>query len=1015
MKKIQILISWIMALAATAVCAADRTWDGGGSDANWNTASNWGGTAPVADDTLFWGGTAKLSNTNDLAADTSFAGITFNNDAGAFTLTGNRLSLGGDLVNLDLDTQTINLDMILSATRTLNASNGIITINGILSGSGGLTKTGSKPLILTGDNSYTGVTTVKANSSLRIQSDKALGSTNGATVVENGGWVEVSGDITVDEAITISGDSSTSYGGVLRNTGGINTWNGHITCSGSRIKAPGGTLIITGGITGPGLVLASDGSGTVIITNKPVDIGSGTVHAHSSGKKIFAVANNVWGHMDASGSILQTDVPDAFPPTATLQMGVSYAPNSFVDLNGNNQSVGRIYNGTSITGNRELTSTLPASLTINQSADTSLDARFTGAVTVIKTGTGTLTLTNAAWTTTGDIIVSNGTLSVLADTTFSEISNVKAAGGILDLQADAVINDEGALAIENSGVVKIGSGLAETVASLSLEGVAQLRGTYGATGSGADTIDDVHFEGSGIIYVARNPPVTPVAAIWDAGGSDTMLSTTNNWVGDSLPAFDGTTDATFATAGTTATIDIEAGLYGITFNRDSDFLLEAGDGSVVLGSGGIHAAVPTGASRTYTLAEDIELLETQEWTLDNSAGATVVTVSGVISDGDYASDLTVKGGGWLNISASNTFNGAMLIETGVVRITHNQALGSTVGGTTIDTAGRARLELNGGLIVDEPLTVIGNNNSKYCLQNVSGTNTLTSMVTMGNGRFYIGGSTAKLIMTGGMTGNTFFVINGSGTLLIETTPLTLGTGTLYADDRGLTILNVASNQFGSMLAAKGTVQMNVAHAMPTNANVRIGVGYGPSGTFDLNGYDQEIGYLYTGSSLEGVRQITSAAPAMLTVNQSSNQTFDGDLNGDLGLIKAGTAQLVLAGTNSTAAGSMIVSNGTLLVAANATLGTSTNIVVASGTLSLQTQTAIADNAMLSIVTGAHITLATGVNETVGYLVIDDVYMPVGTYGATGSGAQFIDDTHFAGDGILTVLKSTNPGTIVIVR
>jgi autotransporter-associated beta strand protein len=1015
MKKKQILMSWIMALATTTVCAADRTWTGGGSDANWNTSGNWGGTAPVAGDALFFGGTSGVVNTNDLTADTSFIGITFNNDAGAFSLSGNRLSLGGDLVNLDVDTQTINLALLLSATRTLNASNGFITINGILSGSGGVTKTGSKPLTLTGDNSYTGVTTVKPNSSLRIQSDYALGSTNGATVVENGGWLEISGDITVDETITISGDNSTSYGGVLRNTGGINTWNGPITCASSRIKATSGTLIITGGITGPGLILASDGTGTVIITNKPVDIGSGTIHAHSSGKKIFQVANNVWGHMDASGSILRTDVPNAFPPTATLQMGVSYSPNSYVDLNGNDQSVGRIYRGTSITGNRELTSTLPATLTINQSANTTLDAKFTGAVKVTKTGTGILTLTNAVWTTTGDITVSNGTLTVLAGTTFSESSTLRAAGGILKLQTETAINNEGAVAIENGGVVEIDSDLTETIASLSLDGVAQFRGTYGATGSGADTIDDVHFDGSGILYVSRNPPVTPVSATWDDGGSDTLLSTTNNWDGDVLPAFDGTTDATFAFAGTTATVDIDAGFYGITLNHDSNFLLEAGDGSVVLGSNGINAAVPTGTTRTYTLAEDIELLETQEWTLDNSAGATIVTVSGVISDGDYTSDLTVNGGGWLNLSASNTFGGAMLIETGVVRITHSQALGSTVGGTTVNTLGRARLELSGELTIDEPLTFIGNSNSKYCLQNVSGTNTLTSMINMGNGRFYVGSTGKKLIISGGMTGNTFFVINGIGTLLIETTPLTMGTGTLYADDRGLTILNVASNQFGSATMAKGTVQMNVAHAMPPNANVRIGVGYGPWGTFDLNGYDQEIGYLHVGSTAEGVRQVTSATPAMLTVNQTTDKTFDGDLNGELGLIKAGSSQLVLAGTNSTAAGSMIVSNGTLVVAANATLGTSTNVVVASGTLSLQTQTAIADNAMLSIDNGAHLTLATGVNEEVRYLVINDIYMPVGTYGATGSGAQFINDTHFASTGMLTVMRSQHPGSIIIVR
>ncbi len=61
--------------------AASRIWSGGGTDNNWSTAGNWGGTAPKAGDTLTFGGTIGLNNTNDLTAYSNLNGITFSSGA----------------------------------------------------------------------------------------------------------------------------------------------------------------------------------------------------------------------------------------------------------------------------------------------------------------------------------------------------------------------------------------------------------------------------------------------------------------------------------------------------------------------------------------------------------------------------------------------------------------------------------------------------------------------------------------------------------------------------------------------------------------------------------------------------------------------------------------------------------------------------------------------------------------------------------------------------------------------
>jgi len=151
------LLAVVCSVCAPALHAQTVTWTGGGSDDNWNTGANWaGGTAPVAGNSLGFGGTIRLTPFNNLTADTSFAGITFESGAGPFTLSGNRITLGGNVVNNDDDLQTINLAMILNATRTFEAAAGNLALGGTLSGSGGLTKTGAGTLTLSGTGSGMG-------------------------------------------------------------------------------------------------------------------------------------------------------------------------------------------------------------------------------------------------------------------------------------------------------------------------------------------------------------------------------------------------------------------------------------------------------------------------------------------------------------------------------------------------------------------------------------------------------------------------------------------------------------------------------------------------------------------------------------------------------------------------------------------------------------------------------------------------------------------------------------------
>jgi autotransporter-associated beta strand protein len=189
-----------------------------------------------------------------------------------------------------------------------------------------------------------------------------------------------------------------------------------------------------------------------------------------------------------------------------------------------------------------------------------------------------------------------------------------------------------------------------------------------------------------------------------------------------------------------------------------------------------------------------------------------------------------------------------------------------------------------------------------------------------------------------------------------------------------------------------------------------------TGKINLNGCDQTVAGLRRNESYASTIVVTSAVPATLTVNLNTAMAYDGQLDGALSLVKAGTGTLTLSNALSCTRGSIAVSNGTLVVTAASVLGNSTNVTVAApvaGTsmLTLQTSAGIANAAALRIANGgaAKVSLAAGVNETVGWLYFGDKMMRAGTYSAAS--AQVIDTEHFAGTGVLTVLHDKS-GTLI---
>src|SRR4051794_33125553 len=146
--------------AGLAQYVAASVWTGNGGNNNFSTGANWD-TPASAGSALVFDGTNRLNPFNDFANGTAFGGITFNSTAGAFTLSGNDLSPGGDITDNSTTAQTINLGVILDADRVVTvAPGGMLTLGGVVSGGSGLRLTGGGAFVFGANNTYTGPTTI---------------------------------------------------------------------------------------------------------------------------------------------------------------------------------------------------------------------------------------------------------------------------------------------------------------------------------------------------------------------------------------------------------------------------------------------------------------------------------------------------------------------------------------------------------------------------------------------------------------------------------------------------------------------------------------------------------------------------------------------------------------------------------------------------------------------------------------------------------------------------------------
>ncbi|EAX5253283.1 fibronectin-binding autotransporter adhesin ShdA [Salmonella enterica subsp. enterica serovar Dublin] len=337
-------------------------------------------------------------------------------------------------------------DVTIAENATLALSQG--TLDNNVTGGGQIVKSGSDELIVTGDNTYSGGTTITGGTLTADHAD-SLGSGD----IDNSGVLKVGeGDL----ENTLSGSGSL-----------VKTGTGELTLSGGNDYS-GGTTIIGGTLTAD----HADSLGTGAVANSGVlQVGEGELENTLSG----------------SGSLVKTGTGElTLSGDNTYSGGTTIADGTLTADHADSLGTGAIANsGVLQVGEGELENTL------------------SGSGSLVKTGTGELTLSGdnsysgATTITDGTLIAANvnalgsgnidnsGTLMLDANGTF-ELANITPHTGATTALAAGSTLDAGQLTQEDGSTLSIDLGAATDDAVITADSVT-LGGTLNVTGIGSVT------------------------------------------------------------------------------------------------------------------------------------------------------------------------------------------------------------------------------------------------------------------------------------------------------------------------------------------------------------------------------------------------------------------------------------------------------------------------------------------------------------------------------------------------
>ncbi len=337
-------------------------------------------------------------------------------------------------------------DVTIAESATLALSQG--TLDNNVTGEGQIVKSGSDELIVTGDNTYSGGTTISGGTLTADHADSL-----GTGAVANSGVLQV-GEGELENTLSGSGSLVKTGTGELT-LSGDNTYSGGTTITGGTLTADHADSLGSGDIDNSGVLKVGEGDLENTLS------GSGSLVKTGTGELTLSGGNGYSGGTTIIGGTLTADHADSLGTGAVANSGVLQV------------GEGELEN--TLSGSGSLVKTGTGELTLSG------DNSYSGDTTIAD---GTLIAANVNALGSGNID-NSGTLMLDANGAF-ELANITTHTGATTALAAGSTLDAGQLTQEDGSTLSIDLGAATDDAVITADSVT-LGGTLNVTGIGSVT------------------------------------------------------------------------------------------------------------------------------------------------------------------------------------------------------------------------------------------------------------------------------------------------------------------------------------------------------------------------------------------------------------------------------------------------------------------------------------------------------------------------------------------------
>jgi autotransporter-associated beta strand protein len=579
---------------------------------------------------------------------------------------------------------------------------GGVTYSNVINGGGSLivTTDSGKSVTLSRANTYTGGTTVSANSTLNLSNSSALG-TNGLSLL-SGSTLGLTGGVNIANSVTVTGDP---------------------------------TFNITGANSMPGI----SGSGAVVVLGTSGSASTDVLTLTTTGGSTYTGPTTVGDSTTAHAVTLKGGATDAFSPNSATTV----TANSILDLGGFAQTIGSLAGSGTVTNSGTVAATLTTGGNNSSTTFGGVIEDGTSATGLTKVGTGTFTLTgnntysgatnlNAGTIAVGsNTALGTSTLNMATGTTLQSAAAGLSLGNNIGLNGTNTIDTNGNVltlsgVISGTGVTldKIGGGTLTLAGNNAYSGTTSvMAGTLQAGSTTGLSANSAFVVGTGgtTATLDLNGNNSTIGSL--AGNANGIV--TNNGTGAATLTTGGdNTSTTFAGViqdGTSAIglTKVGTGTFTLTNLNTYSGLTTIANGTLAL-SGAGSIASSSGVNISASGVFDIS---------GTAAGATIKTLSGIAgssvtlgnqtltlsnASGNFAGAITGTmgglsiAGGTETLSGTSTYTGTTLISKGAgLTIASGGVLGTAASHTSLVTNGGTLTVSNGGSLTANTLNNSG--------------------------------------------------------------------------------------------------------------------------------------------------------------------------------------------------------------------------------------------------------------------------------------------------------------------